>query len=339
MRPGRRVARPGVPSGATASEWPPRRSVIGSTQKKVAILTNPIAGRGRGLEVAFALAEALRRAGHEPRPALTEGPGHATELGRALARDHDRIVVVGGDGTLRETARGIADDRREEVELGFVPLGNANVVARELGIPLEPRRAIEVAIGGAPRELDTLRANGVFGLAMVGVGYDGRITRLVDAARRRRPFRGWYRVHGDSLYGALGALALFQPSVRFSLECDGVAAPRTYAAAVVSNLETYAKGWAVTPGADASDGQLDWVGRCSGRFDREVAALKAARARRRLPPRSADYGRGRRVRIAGEGPLTWQLDGDPMPPAAEIEVEIGPRVRVIAPAPAHRSVR
>ena len=315
---------------------PPRHNarpeeVIDQRASNIAILANPIAGRGRGLEVARQTADALRLGGQEPRAAITEGPGHAEELARSLVGEHDRIIVVGGDGTLREAAQGLGT-RVDEVDLGFIPLGNANVVARELGIPLHVKGAIQVAMTGRITELDTLLVNGAFGLAMVGFGLDARITRLVHGSRGRWPLSTWYRVHGDSLYGIIGALALLQRSPRLRLEVDGVEGECSYAAALVSNLQTYAKGWAITPDADPSDGLLDWVGRSSARVDQEVRALMAAMNRRRLPARCADYGRGKAVKVVGEGPLHWQLDGDPMPPTQEVLVEVGPRLRILSPA-------
>ena len=302
-----------------------------TTATRTPIVVNPVAGRGRGLEVAAALVQRLQAAGMSPELRPTEGPRHAIDLAAEVGAVADQLIVVGGDGTLRECAEGLGA-RGEVVELGFVPLGNANVVARELGIPLVPERAIEVAVGGRARRLDTLRANGRYALAMVGVGYDGRVTRWVDAARARSPWSRWYRWHADSLYAVLGIAALLgRRAPRLELVADGERASRTFAGAVVCNVETYAKGWAVTPGADPSDGRLDWVGRASERPDRMLAALLAARARRALPARAADYGRARAVEIVGEGPLAWQLDGDPMPSESRILVVVGPPIHVRAP--------
>jgi len=304
------------------------------TATRTPVVVNPVAGRGRGLEVGVAVAQRLQAAGMRAELRPTEGPRHAIELAAEVGAEADLVIVVGGDGTLRECAQGLAA-RGAAVELGFVPLGNANVVARELGIPLVPERAIEVAIGGRARRLDTLRANGRYALAMVGVGYDGRVTGLVDAARRRAPWSRWYRWHADSLYGVLGVAALAGGRApRLELVADGERRARTFAGAIVCNLETYAKGWAVTPGADPADGVLDWVARASERPDRVLAALLAARARRALPARAADYGRARRIELVGQAPLAWQLDGDPMPPEARILVEVGPPIQVRAPAAA-----
>lgn len=261
----------------------------------------------------------------------TEGPGHASELAHGLHDESRRLVVVGGDGTLREAAEGLGP-RAGTVELGFVPMGNANVVARELGIPLDPVRSVDVATAGEARVFDALRANGRFVLAMVGVGYDGVVTRRVTRARAGGLTGAWYRLHADSLYGVIGLLSLFASCPRFRLEVDGREVPTPFRNMVVANIETYAKGWAMAPGADPGDGFLDYQVRRYGSPPFGLWSLWGASRRRRVPSFVARYGRGERFRLSGERPFPWQADGDPMGRTGELEVEVLPAaLRVIGP--------
>lgn len=291
---------------------------------------NPKAGRGRGREVAAAAQRHLRAAGWDASGVETEGPGHATELARERGGEVDLFVIVGGDGTLREAVEGLNGARPD---LGFVPMGNANVVARELRIPLDPAAAIECLTTGAPRRLDVARANGSAMLAMVGIGYDAIVTRWVHRARESRALGGWYRVHADSLYGAVGLVSLFDPLPRrFRLEVDGVACPHRYCTAVLANVETYAKGWAMAPGADPADGALDFHARKRSAAPFGLWSMWSASQHRRVPRFVSDYGRGRRFRLQAERPFRWQLDGDPMGEARELVVEVdGASVRLVAP--------
>ena len=253
----------------------------------------------------------------------TEGPGHATELARSFSHEVRRVVVVGGDGTLREAAEGLQAAGRP-VDLGFVPMGNANVIARELGIPLDPPRAVDLASAGKARAFDAIRANGRFVLAMVGVGYDAIVTSWMDRARSRRGSRGWYRRHADSLYVTLGASALLAPHPRFALEIDGEPQLLPCRNLVICNVRTYAKGWAITPGADPRDGLLDYQARRRTSFPFGLWALAGARLRREVPGFVASYGRARSFRLVGAAPMPWQADGDPMGRTSELEVEVLP---------------
>ena len=241
-------------------------------------------------------------------------------------------MVVGGDGTLREVASAVLQ-AGHPLDLAFVPLGNANVVARALSISLEVREAVSCAVSGTVRRVDVLRAAGHVALAMVGVGYDAQVTRRLAKARASGWTRRWYGWNGDSLYGVIGGASLFEwRPVRFRIVVDGQPAPGRYAAAVLSNLETYAKGWAMTPGADPADGVLDWMGRKRVIAPFGALSLAYAALKKRGPRFLADYGQAAGVVLEGEGPMHWQADGDYIGTATRLEVEVIPQaIGVIVP--------
>ena len=69
----------------------------------------------------------------------TAGPGAASELAKEAARKgRDIVLVCGGDGTINEVINGLAGS---QVSLGLLPGGTANILAREVGLPLNPVRA------------------------------------------------------------------------------------------------------------------------------------------------------------------------------------------------------
>lgn len=288
------------------------------------VLYNPTAGRGRGLAVADKAAQALAEAGWRVRRIATRGGGDAELLVRRLGPRAKRLVVVGGDGTLREAAAGILAARLS-LELAVIPLGNANVVARDMGVPLDTPGAVRCAVHGELHDLDALRVNGRLALAMVGVGYDAQVTRAMEWARGHALLKRWYGWHGDSLYALVGAACLFEffPT-RFQIELDGQPQPASYRAACISNLETYAKGWAMTPGASPCDGQLATMGRKRSFVPFTVLGLAHAAARKQAPAYLADYAHAKRVRISSQTPFSWQADGDYQGHDAEILIEVLP---------------
>ena len=75
----------------------------------------------------------------------------------AISDEVDLLVVVGGDGTIREAVAGLGA-ALTHVKLGIVPMGHANVVARELGIPLAPGPAIDALLNGVSVRVDVGRA-------------------------------------------------------------------------------------------------------------------------------------------------------------------------------------
>lgn len=299
--------------------------------KRALLIVNPTAGELRPMEIAEAARSHLGAAGWEVSMAVTRRAVHATEIAATLCADCERVVVVGGDGTLRETIEGLPPGGPA---VGLVPIGKANVVARDLGIPREPGAAIAALDGSVPRVIDMGTANDVPFLAMVGVGYDGVVTEGVRRLRASRLGAALYNGGAANLvYGLAGLPALLRlRPPRMSVSIDDREMPCRYASVVVSNTETYATGWSMTPGADPGDGILDH------QLNRRSAAwfvlwtLGAAVLRRSLPRLVAEHGRGREYRITAERPLPWQLDGDSMPRTPEIRVRIlAGRACILAP--------
>ena len=107
--------------------------------KKLMLIVNPNAGRG-GYKTG--LGEALHifyTSGWLPEVYFTAGPGDATRLVRQYARNYDLLVCMGGDGTLSETAAGLAQCPGAP-ELGYLPMGTANDMAASLGLSATQRR-------------------------------------------------------------------------------------------------------------------------------------------------------------------------------------------------------
>ena len=85
---------------------------------------------------------ALRGLGYEVEELQTQQAGDASRLAReAVAAGFDVVVAVGGDGTVNETINGLAGS---DTPLAIVPTGTVNVLAMELGIPLEPPDAVQL---------------------------------------------------------------------------------------------------------------------------------------------------------------------------------------------------
>ena len=161
--------------------------------KRLLIIVNPFAttvsDRLKNL-VVYAL-----RGRYEVDAIDTNGRNHATELGREAAREgYDVVVAFGGDGTVNETANGLAGSN---TPLCCLPGGRANVYCRMLGIPTDVVDATEhlllMADAWHPQRVDIGWVEQRRFLFSAGVGLDASVVERVDAhPRLKARFGEWY---------------------------------------------------------------------------------------------------------------------------------------------------
>lgn len=82
---------------------------------------------------------------------FTKYPKHATKLAEAAKDKYELIIVAGGDGTINEVINGMAESK---ATLVIIPFGSTNVLARELGIPNDPKKAAELISKGKKIKMD-----------------------------------------------------------------------------------------------------------------------------------------------------------------------------------------
>ena len=131
-----------------------------------------------------ALRDALADAGHADPPwyqvsKSRKAPGKV----RALVEDDgvDRLLVWGGDGTVRRCADTILRREYGDVEIGVLPAGTGNVLAASLGIPRDLRAAVDIAVHGGARPLDVGLVNDEeHFLCRAGTGFDALVVRDAD---------------------------------------------------------------------------------------------------------------------------------------------------------------
>lgn len=153
----------------------------GSTARRLLLICNPISGGGRGKTLGPALAAALRARGVHAECHLTTAAGDGEARARAAGSEPwDALVAIGGDGTVGEVLNGMPDPSRP---LGMFPLGTANVLAVELGLPKRVDAAAAAFAAGHVRRLAIGRCNGRRFLLFAGVGTDGAVVQRLHQVR------------------------------------------------------------------------------------------------------------------------------------------------------------
>lgn len=150
---------------------------------RILVIHNPTSGGNRGPRLGRVLA-ALAATDAEVDLRTTTRAGHAEEIARAeYAQGWDAIVVAGGDGTIAEVANGLG---LGAPPLALIPLGTANVLAGEIGLPSRASRIARTILAGRRRKVFAGRANGRRFLIMAGAGLDAEVVAHLDPDLKRR---------------------------------------------------------------------------------------------------------------------------------------------------------
>jgi YegS/Rv2252/BmrU family lipid kinase len=220
--------------------------------QRVVLIGNPAAGRGAGAAALRAVVALLRERGRAPEVLASDAPGGAVALARGAATAGAALLLaIGGDGTVRDVAEGLADAPHAP-PVGIVPVGTGNDLARALGIPRAPGAAVETALSGAERRLDVWRWNRAAFVNAAGVGLDAAVAQAVNTRFRR--------LRGTLAYLA-GFLAVFPRFRPFPLSVAGPDAEWSGRAwlAAFGNGPCYGGGMRIAPDARPDDGLLDVV--------------------------------------------------------------------------------
>jgi YegS/Rv2252/BmrU family lipid kinase len=241
--------------------------------------------------------------------------GVAAAKGAALD-GADLVVAVGGDGTVRGCAEGLASTG---VPLGIVPHGTANLLARTLGIPGHPQPALDIALCTAARgtdwRIDLAVADRQPFTAMAGMGLDAAVV----AGTKLKHQLGWLA------YAMSGAVHLALPPTRFTIKLDdGQPIERTARSVVVGNSGLLPGGFNLLPDARLDDGVLDVA----------VLAPHGPLGWPRLATRVLTHSQhqdrmlerlqARRVEITSHVTLPREVDGEVISPGQTLTVNVEP---------------
>jgi diacylglycerol kinase family enzyme len=284
----------------------------------VAFVVNGSLVRGGGRLLALC-GEAAARHGWRAEFLVTEKAEDGVTAASSAALDGiDLVVAVGGDGTVRGCAEGLA---RTGVPLAIVPHGTANLLARTLRVPGHPKAALGVALavtpgtGGVDRTIDLAVADEVPFTAMAGMGLDAAV---VAGTRLKHQF-GWLA------YAVSGAAHLALPPARFSIRLDsGAPVERTARSVVVGNSGLLPGGFSLLPDARPDDGLLD-VGVLAphGPLGWPRVATRVL-ARSHHEDRMLERFQARKVEISATTPLPREVDGELVAASHSLTVTVVP---------------
>lgn len=312
---------------------------------RIAFILNPAAQGGRARRMWPKLDAAAQALGLEYSVSQTLEPRDGERLAVGLRERADRVVAVGGDGTVQEVASGLAGT---DTPFGVVPIGTGNDFANAIGMPRPLDKALRALVETAPTPVDVGRVSwtgstGETGRHLftncLGAGIDAQAA--IEAARFKL-------AQGRSAYlaGILRTLWMWRDphaevavSIGERWETDGSAAGTPFAEGPillceVGNGPTIGGGFLITPDAVPNDGLMDVCFVRHVRPSRVLSLLPKAVRGTHLGESEVQMARTAAISIQVlRGSLPVQADGETVTESAVwIGVEVWPRaLQVVAP--------
>lgn len=287
---------------------------------KVTVVINPRSGKGRAADMQAEAERLAKLHGAQLELRFIAAPGDGRRFGQeAVAQGRQRIISIGGDGTLNAVAAGIAGST---VQLGIVPMGSGNGYARSLRLPRDPKAALQLAFTGQARLVDVCYLNDRLFLGTAGIGFDARVAWEFDQSRGR----GMWNYARLIMKHVIGAKPM-----RVVVKANSEIREEHVLMLVFCNTREFGNGAVISPGSLPDDGLAEL------RIVRKPPLLPLVRAFVRMYDGTIDRSRYL-TNVATTGATVFQegtlahLDGEPVEIGQELVFRLEPkRLWVVAP--------
>lgn len=286
------------------------------------VIINPVSGSESKQNIPEMIAGAFDQRQYDVIIRITGYPEHATEIAHeAINNNVSTVITVGGDGTVNEVARVLVDT---DTTLGIIPSGSGNGLARELGIPMDAQKAIEIIHANHTRMIDYGIANGHIFFTTCGVGFDAFVSEKFADEKKRGPF-GYVR-------NVLESVIDFKSEEYELIYDEGTIKERAFIV-TCGNASQYGNDAFIAPGADLEDGKMNVS------ILKPLNALEIPQTTLQLFTKNIDKNSKMitlltsNLIIKRSHPGIMHVDGEPVSTDREIHVKIVPKgLKVLAPS-------
>jgi diacylglycerol kinase (ATP) len=301
-----------------------RRSLVnGPSGRRCAVVYNPIKASDDLRETITRQATAtgwedaiwLETPAENPGPAITD---------HVVSAKVDRVIVAGGDGTVRIVADRLAETG---IPMAVVPLGTGNLLARNLDIPLSEAEALDVAFGDNTRDIDLIKVTvddvpGEHFAVIGGLGVDAMI--MDETSRELKD------VIGAGAYFIAAAKALGRTPINMRITLDDHRPRRRNAMiCAIGNVGMLAGNLTLIPSARPDDGRLDVYVASPHRLTHWLRLLLRLITLRPRADDRVDQWQATQVEVRLDHPDPYQLDGDVAGDCRTLRAEVRPAALTI----------
>ncbi|GAB3313360.1 YegS/Rv2252/BmrU family lipid kinase [Larkinella ripae] len=230
----------------------------------------------------------------------------------------DRLVAVGGDGTIKFVAEHALN---ANLPLGILPAGSANGMAKELNIPATPEESLAVLVDGLEKPIDLICINGTeHCLHLSDIGMNAQLVKYFEQGKMRGKL-GYAR-------GVLRVL-MRRRLLRMQINTGSEVVHRAAFMVVLANARMYGTGAIINPEGDVADGKFEVVVMRSLRF---WEIMKMFFQFRPFDSKYIEIFPATSVHLITKRKAYFQIDGEYRGKIREITAEIWPgKLRVMLP--------
>jgi len=232
----------------------------------------------------------------------------------------ERVIAVGGDGTVKLVAEIVAG---MHIPLGIIPAGSANGMAKELGIPTNTQAALEVAAAGPVLNIDAIRVNGELCIHLADIGFNAFIIKTFESMNTR------------GMWGYIKAawrVAWRNRSMQVRIETDNAFVHRDAQMIVLANASRYGTGAVINPEGKLNDGFFEII------IIRKIALselFKMMVSHKPYDPAKTELLKTRSVTVQSRHKTHFQVDGEYLGKINTLEATILPDALSIIVPPAN----
>jgi diacylglycerol kinase (ATP) len=302
--------------------------LVSNQDRRTALIVNPFSAQGRWLRNPK-LRDYIRAEFPDVVHDEARDKAGMIDLARRLSRENEVLVVMGGDGTLADVQRGIAEaGRLADIVLGIVPLGSGNGLRSSLTIPKTIRRAVRVLRTGVIKPIDLIEFDGYIA-NFVSIGATAKATLwkthstipglLGHALASRTMFTYGRKVQDIELFDGLDDRRepFAEKTLRLKLyDC------------IINKANYFGYNWLIAPKARLDDGYLDVT-----LFDIRAYSYLVYYPLIYLGQyqKILKHYKAKRMIVRGKD-LYIQFNGESLPPRDEVEIRVLPKaLRFITP--------
>jgi len=291
------------------------------TKNKVFFVVNKYSGTGFQDALEGKIIDTCAQFNIEATIEYTQHKGHATNLARnAVGHGYARIFAMGGDGTVNEVAQGVVNTSSE---MGIIPTGSGNGLARHLHIPLKTATALQLLDKHNVIAMDTLMINNHLSVNVSGIGFDGHVA-VKFGKNGKRGLIGYSKL----------VLKEFLSFKEFPVEVliDGVLLKRKSFILALANSSQFGNNAKISPFASVCDNLIDVC------FIKKVPLSHAVGFAQKMftgqMNKSAfvETVQGKNISMEFDKPMPYHIDGEAMEPDSKFNISLTPgSLKMIVP--------